>query len=159
MEAKELIDRLINDLKIAVLAKNNVRTQAQLQAEMTIEVRNPEYDANYSIEESWISLSCEITLPSDLAVFTNFSNAFGQIINYDVSVHGNINIVEYLEILKKNNIVISEALQKIKDNTNLIFVSGNNSEPIFNVINERLNYIHAEIKSVENCYKSLIEKP
>lgn len=156
MTGTELTDRLIDDIKKAIRAKSIARSHEQLMIDMASYARNPSFELNHSIEESWISLTCNISLPSDLEVFTQFINYFEPIIEYRKD--SKINMVLYLQLVEENKQKIADGFQKIKDNKKLVFVSGLQVDPLFNLLKERLDYIHADAMSVDSCYYSLMNK-
>ncbi|GAH45557.1 unnamed protein product, partial [marine sediment metagenome] len=57
MTGTELLNRLIDDIKKAIQAKSIARSHEQLMADMSTYARNPNFELNHSIEESWISLT------------------------------------------------------------------------------------------------------
>ena len=156
MTGTELLNRLVDDIRKVIQAKSITRSHTQLMADMSIYARNPTFELNHSIEESWISLTSDISFPSDLDVFTQFINYFEPIIDY--SKDDKINLKVYLQQLESNKQKVADGFQKIKDNEKLVFVSGQQIEPLFNILKERLDYIHADANSVNNCYLSLMEK-
>ena len=156
MTGTELLNRLVDDIKKVIQAKSITRSHAQLMADMSTYARNPNFEFNHSIEESWISLTSDISFPSDLAVFTQVINYFEPIIDY--SKEDKINLEVFLQQLESNKQKVAGVFQKIKDNENLVFISGQQIEPLFNILKERLDYIHADASSVNNCYQSLMQK-
>lgn len=158
MTGLELTNRLVEDIKKAIQAKSIARSQEQLLADLKTYAHDPSFEINDSIEESWISLTCDISFPSDLAVFTQFINSIETepLINY--TKDSKIEMPNYLLQLENNKQKIADGFQKIKDHKNLRFVSGNVSKPFFDLLKERLDYIHEDATSVDKCYNSLIAK-
>lgn len=156
MTGKELTDRIINDLEKVVRAKNIARSHGQIMTDITASSLNPSYDSKFSIGESWIALTCDISLPGELARFTQFVNYYNLLVSF--SKDDIVNINDYLKQVKENKDQIADTFEKIRNNTNLKFIVGTESKPFYDLIKERADYIHSEVASVDNCYKRLIEK-
>ncbi len=153
MTGEELTSRLINDLEEVVRAKSIARSQEQIMADIAFYASNPSTESNFNIGESWIALTCDISLPGELARFTQLINLNEKIISYNKD--DKVDISYYLNQIMENKNKIAVMIEQIKDNNNHRFVTGQNSQPLFDLIKERADYIHSEAISVDNCYIKL----
>ncbi len=155
MTSTELTERLIDDVKKAILAKNIARSHKQLMQEMVIQMHNPKMNFKHSLDESWIALTCDITLPYDLLSLCSLINHFEKVISYKDGEKVDVN--DFLKQIETNKQHIIETFKKF-ENPNLIVTYGpGNSEPLVNLLKEKLDDFNNEVLILNNCYQKLIE--
>ncbi len=151
----ELTERLIDDVKKAILAKSITRSQKQLMQEMVIQMRNPTMNFKHSLDESWIALTCDITIPYDLLGLCSIINHFEKVMSYKDGEKVDIN--DFLKQIEANKHLIIETFKKF-ENPNLIFTYGiGHSEPFINLLQQKLDDFNIEVLILYNCYQKLME--
>jgi hypothetical protein len=78
----ELMERLIDDIQKSIRAKSVSRSHEQLRVDMMTYAREIIQKSNFSIEENWISQTCDITLPYELGDLSQFINHSEQLVSY-----------------------------------------------------------------------------
>lgn len=156
MTTLELLERLIDNLQLSIRAKSRARSREQLQSEMTEFAKDFTAKLNFSIEESWISLTCDITLPYELGDLAQYINYSEQLISYKSG--DKVDLQNFLNQVVQEKEKIVAMFQKINDSPNLIVSLGKEQQPLFSYIKQKLEDINKEVVSVDNCYKRLIEQ-
>ena len=156
MTGSELTEQLIEDINICIQAQGISRINDQLKRDFAIYTKDRHFNLDYSIEESWISMSFDITIPYALSDLTQLINIGETVLNFKNGEKADVN--NYLAELITNKQKVSEIFQKIKDNKSLIFITSQYQQPLFTLLEDKLNNIHREAQMMNNCYKFLIEK-
>jgi hypothetical protein len=155
MTGLELTERLIDDLQKSIRAKSIARGHEQLRADMMAYARDFRMKSNFSIEENWISLTCDITLPYDLGDLSQFINQNEQLVSYKSG--DKVELQSFLNQVEANKDKIVATFQKLSDSPNLIAVFGQQKQTLFSYLQQKLDDLHNEAVSVDNCYKRIIE--
>lgn len=154
MKGLELTERLIDDLQKSIRAKNIARSREQLRTAMMTYARDS-IKSDFSIEESWISLTCDITLSYNLGDLSQFINHDEQLVSYKSG--DKVELQSFLNQVEQNKDKIVATFQKLSDSPNLIAVFGQVQQTLFSYLKQKLDYLHDEALSVDNCYKRIIE--
>lgn len=153
MTGLDLIERLIGDLEKFIRAKSIARNRDQLRADMLINLTDFKRASNFSLEEGWISLTCDITIPYDLGDLSQFINHDEQLVLFKSG--DKVHLSEFLIQLIENKSKIAAIFQKLNDSPNLVVVFGQQQETLFSYLKRKLDDLHNEALSVDHCYMKI----
>ncbi len=154
MTGIELTDRLIEDIAKSVQAKNVARSHSQLKTDMANFSRDIKIKSGFSIEEGWISLTCDISLPYSLGDLSQLINHSETLVSYKSG--DKVDLVDFLNQVTTNKANIAATFQNIKDNPNLVALFGQDHQTLFSYLKAKLDDVHNNASSVENCYKHIL---
>jgi hypothetical protein len=154
MKQTELTDKLIKNLEDALKAKSLAREPFQLASDMGTAARSMgAIKGNFSIDESWISTVCYISIPGHLSRLVQLLNAGDNIIETNKS--GLTPIENYYEQISKQRTKIEEQIKKLIENKNLVFTDGRKFTPLGNLLEQELEILDQEVMGVNKCYERL----
>jgi hypothetical protein len=155
MTGQEITNQIITDLESSVKAQNETRSNAQIMTAITAEGMDPRKPSSHSIAESWVALSCEFSLPTFVMTLVHIINWITTIAKIDEG--DKLSIRGLLDIFTNNQQNIAEAIQHIKDNRDLKFVTGNSVGTLFEFLMDRINVVHEEAESIRRAHKAFLE--
>jgi hypothetical protein len=151
MKGLEMTESLIDDIKKIIRAQKYARTREQLHIDIQSLNPDPNDKSNTYTEENSISFIYD-TIPIHLKNLISYFDFIESYIDYNKD--GKINVVHFSELLVEYKQQIIDALQKIKDNDNLII----HNEPLYNRVKRLLDYIHQEAEVSDNCLNIIVKK-
>jgi len=154
MTGREITDQIIADLESSVEAQNNTRSNDEIMNAITAEAYDQSRPSTHSIPETWIALSCEISLPGFAITLVHLVNSIVPVV--EIGSNDRLTIRELLHLFKENRDRVAEVIQQIKDNTSLMYFSGNSSEPLFDFLMDRVKVVHDEAEQIRRAYQAYL---
>ncbi len=157
MTSVNLIERLKADLTIITEARRNVRSQDELNMAYANSVTKSPSEMNYTMEESWISMTCDITLSFSLHSLIPYFNYFDTILT--TSNSHKVDICTFREEINNNDDKLISVLDNFIQNQSIVvYYGGSEFKPISKVLKESLDLIHQESMIIYNCHEMLSKK-
>lgn len=157
MTSVNLIERLKGDLAIITEARKNVRSQQELNMAYANSLTKGASEMNYTMEESWISMTCDITLSFSLHSLISYFNYFDTILT--TSNTHKVDIFSFQQEMNNNFHKLISVLDNFIENQSIVVYYGASEfKPISKVIEENLDLIHQESMIIHNCFEKLSKK-
>ncbi len=151
MTGVELTNQLIEDIQNSIHAKNIAISRSLFKESFAKNTNNSNFKSDYSIEEGWISITCDITLPYAFSNLSQFVNTTEQLLPYKTGDKADLD--DFLIQVNLNKDKIASKFQQIKENENLVLINGPHQQTLFSLLEEKLDDIHSEALTLQNCYK------
>jgi len=155
MTHTELTERLVQNLTTAIKVKGISRDPNQLIIDMgTAAMSRGKIDGNFSIEESWASTTCYISLPGQLSRLVQLLNIGEKIIDLDSSQSATLE--DYFEQIRGQRDNIEGQIQNIIENKDLVFTDGHEVTPISDLLIEELDNLDDESQRLAKCFEKIV---